>query len=55
MSKLQMKMFINAALQMGVLPLMLMQWRKAQLLFITEYFKITVLPNTNQSTYMSIF
>lgn len=42
------KMFINGALQLGVLPLMLMQQSKAQLLFITEYFKTTVLFNTNQ-------
>lgn len=51
----RMKMFINGALQIGVLPLMLMQQSKAQLLFTTEYFRITVLLNTNQRVYMSIF
>lgn len=51
----RMKVFINGALQLGVLPLMLIQWSKAQLLFITEYFKINVLLNTNWGVYMSIF
>lgn len=48
-----MKMFINVALQADVLSLILMQQSKAQLLFITEYFKVTVLLNTNQMIYMN--
>jgi len=50
-----MKSFINRVLQSVVLPLTLMQQSKAQLLFITEYFKITVLLNKSQRVYRSIF
>lgn len=45
--KYRMKMLINGALQQSVLPLMLLQRSKAQLLVVSEYFKMTVLLNTN--------
>lgn len=45
--KYRMKMLINGALQPSVLPLMLMQQSEAQLVVVSEYFKMTVLLNTN--------